>query len=219
MYRGTGAGSEPVPPAQLAMALIVQSYLALSDADAVEASVLDLRWQLLLGCLGTTEPPFQQGALQAFRERLIAHDMDRRLLERTVELAKSTKEFDWKKLPKTLRVAIDHSAPLEGAGRVEDTINLVAHAARKVVECAARWSACARRRARPAPHAEHQGGTRPRLERPGPEGRRGEEPRDRDSHETSLTFFGGRSSAESSRACGNSRAPPLHASAQPARRE
>jgi hypothetical protein len=33
-------------------------------------------------------------------------------------------------------VAID-SAPLEGAGRVEDTINLLAHAARRVVDCAA----------------------------------------------------------------------------------
>jgi hypothetical protein len=85
---------------------------------------------LVLGCLGATDPPFSQGALQAFRERLIAHDMDRRLLERTVELAKSTKKFDWKKLPKTLRLAID-SAPLEGAGRVEDTINLLAHAAHR----------------------------------------------------------------------------------------
>jgi len=62
--------------------------------------------------------------------------MDRRLLERTIELARATSEFDWKKLPKTLRVAID-SSPLEGAGRVEDTINLLAHAGRKVVECAA----------------------------------------------------------------------------------
>jgi hypothetical protein len=136
MYRGTGAGKEPVPPAQMAMALLLQGYLGLSDWDAVETSVMDLRWQMVLGCLGATEPPFSQGALQGFRERLIAHDMDRRLLERTVELAKRTKEFDWKKLPKTLRVAID-SAPLEGAGRVEDTINLLAHAARKVVECAA----------------------------------------------------------------------------------
>jgi hypothetical protein len=33
-------------------------------------------------------------------------------------------------------VPID-SALLEGAGRVEDTVNLLAHAARKVVECAA----------------------------------------------------------------------------------
>jgi len=136
MYRDTGAGAEAVPPAQLAMAILLQGYLGLSDWDAVEAAVMDLRWQMVLGCLGQTEPPFSQGALQTFRERLIAHDMDRRLLERTVELAKGTKEFDWKKLPKTLRVAID-SAPLEGAGRVEDTINLLAHAARKVVECAA----------------------------------------------------------------------------------
>src|SRR6185295_11503060 len=41
-----------------------------------------------------------------------------------------------RKLPKTLRVAID-SSPLEGAGRVEDTFNLLAHAARNVVSCAA----------------------------------------------------------------------------------
>ena len=62
--------------------------------------------------------------------------MDRRLLERTVELARKTKEFDWKKLPKDLRVAVD-SMPLEGAGRVEDTINLLAHAARKAIDCVA----------------------------------------------------------------------------------
>ena len=40
------------------MALLLQGYLGLSDADAVDATVLDLRWQLVLGCLGTTEPPF-----------------------------------------------------------------------------------------------------------------------------------------------------------------
>jgi DDE family transposase/transposase-like protein DUF772 len=142
MYRDSGAGREPVPPALLAMALVLQGYLGMSDFDAVEASVFDARWQMVLGRLGETEPAFSQGALQAFRERLIANDMDRRLLERTIELARATSEFDWKKLPKTLRVAID-SSPLEGAGRVEDTINLLAHAGRKVVECAAEllgWS-------------------------------------------------------------------------------
>jgi Transposase domain (DUF772)/Transposase DDE domain len=136
MYRETGAGKEPVIPALLAMALVLQGYLGMSDSDAVEASVFDVRWQLVLGRLGASKPAFSQGALQAFRERLIAHDMDRRLLERTIELARATSEFDWKKLPKTLRVAID-SSPLEGAGRVEDTINLLGHAGRKVVECVA----------------------------------------------------------------------------------
>jgi hypothetical protein len=103
----------------------------------VELTVVDLRVQMVLGCLGTEVPAFSQGALQEFRERLIAADLDRRVLERTVELAKATQAFDHRKLPKTLRVAID-SSPLEGAGRVEDTFNLLAHAARNVVGCAAR---------------------------------------------------------------------------------
>jgi hypothetical protein len=137
MYRTTGAGKEARPPAMMAMATLVQGYLGLSDAEMIELTVLDLRVQMVLGCLGTEEPPFSQGALQEFRERLIAADMDRRVLERTVALAKQTKAFDPRKLPKTLRVAID-SSPLEGAGRVEDTYNLLAHAARNVVRCAAR---------------------------------------------------------------------------------
>lgn len=136
MYRGTGAGKEPIYPAKMAMALILQGYLGLSDADAVEATVTDLRWQMVLDCLGEEKPAFSQGALFDFRERLIEHDMDRRLLERTAEIARTTKGFDSKKLPKSLRIAID-SSPLEGAGRVEDTINLIAHAARKVVQCVA----------------------------------------------------------------------------------
>ncbi len=137
MYRNTGAGKDPVPPAQMAMALLLQAYHGMSDAEAVEMTVVDLRWQMVLDCLGATEPAFSQGALCHFRERLIAHDMDRRLLERTVDLARRTKGFDWKKLPKELRVAID-SMPLEGAGRVEDTMNLLAHAARKLLGCVAR---------------------------------------------------------------------------------
>ena len=137
MYRTTGAGKAARPPAMLAMALLVQGYLGISDAEMIELTVLDLRVQMVLGCLGAQAPPFSQGALQEFRERVIAADMDRRVLERTVDLAKRTKAFDHRKLPKTLRVAID-SSPLEGAGRVEDTFNWLAHAARNVVGCAAR---------------------------------------------------------------------------------
>jgi Transposase DDE domain/Transposase domain (DUF772) len=136
VYRTTGAGKEARPPAMMAMAMLVQGYLGISDAEMIELTVVDLRVQMVLGCLGAEHPPFSQGALQEFRERLIAADVDRRVLERTVELAKATKAFDPRKLPKTLRVAID-SSPLEGAGRVEDTFNLLAHAARNVVSCAA----------------------------------------------------------------------------------
>jgi Transposase DDE domain/Transposase domain (DUF772) len=136
MYRNSGAGMPPVPPALMAMSLLLQAYTKTSDAEAVELTVVDLRWQMVLGRLGMTRPAFSQGALGDFRARLIRCDMDRRLLERTGEFARKTGAFDPKKLPKDLRVAID-SSPLVGAGRVEDSFNLLAHAARKVVEFAA----------------------------------------------------------------------------------
>ena len=138
MYRDTGAGAEPVAPAMLCMVLVLQGYAQVSDAEAVELSIMDARWQMVLDCMGAEEPVFSQGGLQQFRERLVAGDMDRRILERTIELAKQTKEFDWKKLPKDLRIGVD-SRPLEGAGRVEDTINLLGHSARKVIACAAKF--------------------------------------------------------------------------------
>jgi hypothetical protein len=139
MYRTTGAGSEPLPPALLCMVMLLQAYAGVSDAEAVELTVVDARWQLVLDCLGAEQPIVSQGALPQFRARLVGANLDRRLLERTVELAKETKEFDWKKLPKELRIAVD-SRPFEGAGRVEDTINLLGHAARKIVRIAAAFT-------------------------------------------------------------------------------
>ena len=139
MYRDTGAGAAPHPPGQLCMALLIQGYLGISDAEAVQLTATDSRWQLVLDRLGATQSAFSQGALQQFRERLIDFDLDKRLLEQTVQVARRAKEFDWKKLPKSLRVGID-SRPLVTAGRVEDTFNLLGHAARKIAECAANMS-------------------------------------------------------------------------------
>lgn len=136
MYRQTGAGKAPVPPGLMAMATLLQGYLRASDATMVELTVFDLRVQLVLDCLGDMEPAFSQGALSEFRQRLIRTQMDRRLLERTVEVASRQREFDGRKLKALLKVAID-SRPLVGAGRVEDTINLLGHAARKVAQSAA----------------------------------------------------------------------------------
>src|SRR5712691_7734551 len=170
MYRTTGAGKDALPPAMMAMAMLVQGYLGISDAEMVELTVVDLRVQMVLGRLGAEQPAFSQGALQEFRERLIGADLDRRVLERTVELAKRTKAFDHRKLPKTLRVAID-SSPLEGGGRVEDTYNLLAHAARNVVRWVARRENLSRGRHSAARGIECQSGTRHRLERCAGEGR------------------------------------------------
>jgi len=121
-------GQDPCPPAMLAMVLLLQRYEGLSDAAAVDAAENDRRWQLVLGTLGREKAPFGQGSLVRFRVRMIGHDLDRKLVDRTVELAKRTGKFGWKKL----RVALD-SSPLEGAGRVEDTWNLIGRAMSKVL--------------------------------------------------------------------------------------
>ena len=141
MYRQTGAGKEPLPPARMAMATLLQGYLGASDATMVELTVFDLRVQMVLDCLGQSEPAFSKGALCDFRHRLIGANMDRRLLEKSVEVAMGQQEFGWRALKSSLRVAID-SRPLEGAGRVEDTFNLLGHAARKVVVCVAGLLEC-----------------------------------------------------------------------------
>lgn len=139
MYRQTGAGDEPHAPAMLCMVLLLQGYVGGSDAEAVEFAVMDRRWQMVLDCNGADEPPFSQGAVQAFRERMIEHGMDRVLLERTAVLVRegALTKGEGQSLSKAVRVAID-SRPLAGAGRVEDTINLLGHAARNIVRVVAK---------------------------------------------------------------------------------
>jgi transposase len=91
-YVDSPKGQPPVPLAQ-ALATILQAYTRVSDDEVIEAMVMDRRWQLVLDCMGAAEPPFSKGTLVGFRARLIEHDLDRRLIERTVDLAAATRGF------------------------------------------------------------------------------------------------------------------------------
>jgi hypothetical protein len=110
-------GPEPVEAGLLALATLLQAYCHVGDRDAVELTVMDKRWQMVLDCLGAEHPPFSQGTLCNFRMRLITHNLDKTLLDRTVALAEQTGGF--------------------GAGRGEDTLHLLGHALRKAVGLAA----------------------------------------------------------------------------------
>ena len=127
-YTDSPKGQPPVPPARLALATILQACTGVSDDEVIEATVMDRRWQLVLDCMGAEEPPFSKGTLVGFRKRLIEKNLDRRLVERTVELAARTGGFG----ARALRAALD-SSPLWGAGRVEDTFNLMGHALRRAL--------------------------------------------------------------------------------------
>jgi hypothetical protein len=127
-YADRPKGQPPVPPARLALATILQAYTGVSDDEVIEATIMDRRWQLVLDCLDADHAPFAKGTLVSFRARLIEKNLDRRLIERTVTLAARTKGFG----AAALRAALD-SSPLWGAGRVEDTFNLMGHALRKAL--------------------------------------------------------------------------------------
>jgi DDE family transposase len=132
-YSAEPGGKEPVEAGMLALATLLQAYGHVGDRDAVELTVMDKRWQMVLDCLGAEQPPCSQGTLCNFRLRLMAHNLDKILLERTVTLAEQTGGFG----ARQLRAALD-STPLFGAGRVEDTLNLLGHALRKAVGLSAR---------------------------------------------------------------------------------
>jgi hypothetical protein len=99
----------------------------------IEATLMDRRGPLVLDCLDAEEALFSKGTLVAFRKRLIETQLDRRLIERTIEVAKDSGAFG----AGSLRAALDCS-PLWGASRVEDTYNLLGHALRKALSVIAR---------------------------------------------------------------------------------
>jgi transposase len=132
LYALSLRGHPPIPPAQLALATIVQAYTGVSDDEVIEATLMDRRWQLVLDCLDSDQAPFSKGTLVAFRKLLIEAQMDRRLIERTIEVASQSQAFG----PRSLRAALD-SSPLWGAGRLEDTYNLLGHALKKVLRVVA----------------------------------------------------------------------------------
>jgi transposase len=128
-YADSPLGQPPVPPAQLALAVLLQAYTGVSDDEVIEATPMDRRWQVVLDCLDARQPPFSKGTLVGFRQRLIATDLDRRLLERTIDQYAAG---HGPASSRQVRAALD-SSPLWGAGRVEDTYNLLGHALRKAL--------------------------------------------------------------------------------------
>lgn len=128
MYQDSPVGQPPVPPAQIALTMLVQAYTGASDDEAIEAMTMDRRWQLVLDCLDCEQAPFSKATLVRCRQAMIKHRLERRLIERTIELAVKTGGFG----SRQLRAALD-SSPLWGAGRVEDTYNLLGHALKKAL--------------------------------------------------------------------------------------
>ncbi len=60
-YSLGAGGHEPVEAGLLALATLLQAYCHVGDRDAVELTVMDKRWQMVLDCLDAEHPPLVRG--------------------------------------------------------------------------------------------------------------------------------------------------------------
>jgi transposase len=141
-------GRPSVPPSLLAMALVLQTYDGVSDAEAKQRADYDLRWKVALG-VELDARPFAKSTLQEFRAQLIVHEEQAAIFQASLEAAKRRGKFRTKDGEKrTLQVALDTTNIL-GRGAVKDTYNLlgdgIVHLARALATLAgeplAAWAA------------------------------------------------------------------------------
>ena len=132
MHTNTGRGRPPKDARQKALAMLLQVVCHASDQEVPTLTAVDKRWQVVLGCPDQVEPLLSQGTVFNFRMSAISSGFMEVLLARTVTLARETKGFGHKRL----RALID-SSPLMGAGRVEDSFNLIGRAISKLARTVA----------------------------------------------------------------------------------
>lgn len=112
-------GRTSVPPSLLALALILQTYDGVSDAEAIRRTQFDLQWKAALG-LEIEEGLCAKSTLQEFRAQLVIHREAQALFRRSLEYAKEQGYLR----KRSLCVALDSTVIL-GRGAVKDTYNLI----------------------------------------------------------------------------------------------
>lgn len=120
-------GRPSVPPSQLCIALLLQTYDGVSDEEAIERTAYDLRWKVALS-LELEEKLCAKSTLQLFRAKLVIHEEYGQLFESSVTACRRAGLLKRRKLD----VAID-TTPVLGRGAVKDTYNLISDQIRTVV--------------------------------------------------------------------------------------
>lgn len=116
-YSGVGAPS--IPPSRLIKALILQAYDDVSDREAENRALYDLRWKKALH-LALDDAGFDYSTLSRFRTRLLLNGKDRTVFEEILSKA-LVKGF---LKPGEITQVMD-STHVFGAGAVQDTYTLI----------------------------------------------------------------------------------------------
>lgn len=123
-------GRPSIRPSLLAKVMLLQHRTGLSDEAAMEAVAWDLRWKVALG-LAVDHQGWHPTSLTRFRARLLLHGKEQLALENTLRLAEEIGLLDG-----TAEQIID-STPMLGAAATQDTVRLVRHGVRKLIDAVA----------------------------------------------------------------------------------
>jgi transposase len=120
-------GRPSIPPALLAKVMLLQYRCGVSDEQAMECVAWDLRWKVALG-LAVDHQGWHPTTLTKHRARLLLHRKEGLALENTLRLAEELGMLD-----ATAEQIID-STPMLGAAATQDTVRLVRHGVRKLID-------------------------------------------------------------------------------------
>ena len=123
-------GRPSIPPSLLAKVLLLQHRTGCRDEQAMESVAWDLRWKVALG-LPVDHQGWHPTSLTKYRARLLLHGKERLALENTLRLAEELGMLDG-----TAEQIVD-STPMLGAAATQDTVRLVRHGVKKLIDAVA----------------------------------------------------------------------------------
>ena len=121
-------GRPSIPPSQLAKVMLLQHRTGVSDEQAMECVAWDLRWKVALG-LPVDHQGWHPTSLTKFRARLLVAQARKRWRWRT----RCGSRASWGCWRERLEQIID-STPMLGAAATQDTVRLVRHGVRKLID-------------------------------------------------------------------------------------
>jgi hypothetical protein len=120
-------GRLSIPPSLLAKVMLLQHRTGVSDEQAMECVAWDLRWKVALG-LPVDHQGWHPTSLTKYRARLLLHKKEGLALENTLRLAEELGMLDG-----AAEQIID-STPMLGAAATQDTVRLVGHGVKKLID-------------------------------------------------------------------------------------
>jgi hypothetical protein len=120
-------GRPSIPPALLAKVMLLQHRTGVSDEQAMECVAWDLRWKVALG-LPVDHQGWHPTSLTKYRARLLLHKKEGLALENTLRLAEELGMLDGR------AEQIIDSTPMLGAAATQDTVRLVRHGVKKLID-------------------------------------------------------------------------------------